>query len=318
MSFRTGWKSRRRITSLFQHKSAMAAVVIGICGITYHLSMSRKLMTLNTELRINLENYSISLENCQKQWEKARTDIQKLKHGHVVNLPRGISNKPFFLSYSQAYEDLILYDVFKNISEGFYIDVGANNPVRDSVTKAFYEIGWHGINIEPLLKECNALVQDRPRDINLCIAAGSKEDTLELHERGTLSTLKADEAAGWNQDVQTRMVKVEPLSKICNDYCKYNQSIQFLKIDVEGFEREVLMGTNLRDYRPNIIILESTKPRSAIPTHNEWEDILKENGYIFAIEHSINRYYVDKDLVNIDIRFKPFDQLMNEYIVAKN
>ena len=55
-----------------------------------------------------------------------------------------------FISYAQNFEDVMLRRVFAELDTGFYIDVGANDPSADSVTKAFYDAGWHGINIEPL------------------------------------------------------------------------------------------------------------------------------------------------------------------------
>lgn len=65
------------------------------------------------------------------------------------------------------FEDIILAAVFRDLERGFYIDVGANNPISYNVTKHFYDKGWNGINIEPLKEECDLLCNDRPRDINL-------------------------------------------------------------------------------------------------------------------------------------------------------
>ena len=55
-----------------------------------------------------------------------------------------------FISYAQNREDVILNGFFEGRDKGFYVDVGAGNPVDDSVTKLFYDKGWHGINIEPI------------------------------------------------------------------------------------------------------------------------------------------------------------------------
>ena len=72
-----------------------------------------------------------------------------------------------FRSYSQYYEDIILFFIFYNVENGFYIDVGANDPNIISVTKAFYLRGWNGINIEPLPHKYKLLLNERKRDINL-------------------------------------------------------------------------------------------------------------------------------------------------------
>lgn len=102
-----------------------------------------------------------------------------------------------FESYAQDCEDIILYSVLKDIDKGFYIDVGANDPEFLSVTKAFYDRGWHGINIEPVHAVCAKLVQERPCDINLCIGCGEDHGKMDLYEFGDLgigSTFSAEEA----------------------------------------------------------------------------------------------------------------------------
>ena len=72
-----------------------------------------------------------------------------------------------FISYAQNNEDVILNRVFKNVDKGFYIDVGAQHPEIDSVTKSFYDKGWHGINIEPSREWYELLEEQRKRDVNL-------------------------------------------------------------------------------------------------------------------------------------------------------
>ena len=87
-----------------------------------------------------------------------------------------------FISYAQNFEDVMLWRALKHIPRGFYIDVGANHPEEDSVTKAFYDRGWRGINIEPLL-QCHLLLeQQRPLDTNLNLAAGAQDGQLNLFE----------------------------------------------------------------------------------------------------------------------------------------
>ena len=79
-----------------------------------------------------------------------------------------------FISYAQNLEDVMLYRALKDVHKGFYIDVGAQDPVFDSVTNAFYERGWRGINIEPLQQWFDRLTAYRPDDINLQLAASSR------------------------------------------------------------------------------------------------------------------------------------------------
>lgn len=76
-----------------------------------------------------------------------------------------------FISYAQNFEDVILNRVLSDIKVGFYIDVGASHHTVHSVTKAFYDNGWCGINIEPISFLCQEIARHRPRDINLQICA---------------------------------------------------------------------------------------------------------------------------------------------------
>lgn len=69
-----------------------------------------------------------------------------------------------FISYAQNFEDVRLWRALKQFEHGFYIDVGANDPSHDSVTKTFYDHGWEGINVEPMQNYYDSLCQQRPRD----------------------------------------------------------------------------------------------------------------------------------------------------------
>jgi hypothetical protein len=86
-----------------------------------------------------------------------------------------------FTSYAQNFEDVLLNRVLGDVDAGHYIDVGAADPVLDSVTKAFYDLGWSGINIDPLATNVARLSEQRPRDINLQLAAGAQEGKTTFH-----------------------------------------------------------------------------------------------------------------------------------------
>ena len=207
-------------------------------------------------------------------------------------------------SYAQEFEDLFLFSMLSTVDKGFYIDVGANDPTADSVTKFFYDRGWHGINIEPLKNRCRYLEEMRPRDINLCIGLGAEHGRSILYDLDTLATFKKDiaknslELIEIPRDVETfkspEPTEIFTLTEIFNEYCSKNQPIHFCKIDVEGFEKEVLLGVkNWHEFRPWLFCIESTVPMTETPCFEEWEYILLENGYQFAFQYKINRYYVD-------------------------
>src|SRR3546814_6048313 len=89
------------------------------------------------------------------------------------------------VSYSQNQEDIILWRALCHVTEGFYIDVGANDPIDDSVTKLFYDRGWNGINIEPDPVYFAKLTEERPRDHNLSCAAGELDGTTVFYDVDT-------------------------------------------------------------------------------------------------------------------------------------
>lgn len=221
-----------------------------------------------------------------------------------------------FYSYAQDSEDIVLFAVLQDVSNIFYIDVGANDPTYISVTKAFYERGGCGINIEPLRNMCQLLSEERPRDINLCIGIGAKEGEMELYCAGTASSFNADVIKNANLDCANRhRKKILTLTQVYEFYCKEKQPIHFCKIDVEGYEREVLKGCSFDIFRPWIFVIESAEPGTTIPSQSKWEDILIRNGYKLGYETQINRYYFDERLDYLADRFtKVNDFLENNQI----
>jgi len=211
--------------------------------------------------------------------------------------------------YNPDFVDLILYHVLKDVVEGTYIDVGANDPWCGSITKIFYERGWSGINIEPQKEYHDILQKDRPRDVNLCIGAGNCETELVLYGTSTLATMDRTLAT---EDTQTT-VKVMPLTEILNENLPSGADVHFCKIDVEGFEKQVLEGLDLSLYRPWIFAIESIDPRKKKPVFDRWEYILTDNGYSLALGDAYNRYYVDNAHIHLKDRFVRREQLIEIY-----
>jgi len=215
-----------------------------------------------------------------------------------------------FVSYAQNFEDVMLWRALKHVEKGFYIDVGANDPTIDSVTKAFYERGWHGINIEPLPSHHADLLRERPRDINLHCAAGASNGDIEIWEcdvRGW-ATASANVVVQHTEEGHAGVFHKVPVATL-TDICIQNvtDEIHFLKIDVEGFEKVVIDGMDFLHFRPWILVIEATKPNSIQEVHDEWEaDVLAAN-YSLAYCDGLNRFYVAKEhseLLN-SLRYPP-------------
>jgi FkbM family methyltransferase len=224
-----------------------------------------------------------------------------------------------FISYSQNYEDVLLMRCFGSIKDGFYIDVGAQDPNNDSVTKAFYDLGWSGINIEPVPSAFNSIQVERLRDINLNLAISDKEDQLEIWEfPGTgLSTAVKDFAKlhiERGMKFNRTSVKAKTLQMVCNEYSV--KTVHFLKIDVEGFETKVLQGLNLSLIRPQIILVESTIPNSPTENFIEWEYLLLEQGYLFCYKDGLNRFYAASEFSHLKRHFEFPPNVFDDFVKA--
>lgn len=203
-----------------------------------------------------------------------------------------------FISYAQNFEDVMLYRALRHVENGFYVDVGAQQPIVDSVTKAFYERGWSGINVEPVPYWYQMLCEDRPRDVNLNLAVGANNGSLRLYvvEGTGLSTAEAEYAERYRQEgrnVAVMDVPVRTLTDVLDEHV--GTVIHFLKIDVEGFEREVVAGLDLEKHRPWLLVIEATLPNSAAEGRRDWESTIRLHGYEPVYFDGLNRFYVAKE-----------------------
>jgi len=212
--------------------------------------------------------------------------------------PRGpFGNGPTY--YSQFYEDYVLAYVFKDHDHGFYVDVGANDPDDKSVTKYFYLAGWRGINIEPIPELIEKLNKARPEDTNKGVAISDRPGELPFYKgngkASGLSTLSPSIAASHRArgyEFTKIMIPVMTLNAVLDEHAKNKSEITFLNVDVEGFEKQVLSSIDFKRYHPRVIMAEATAPLTEVATQQKWESILIDNGYIFAMDDGLNRYYV--------------------------
>jgi FkbM family methyltransferase len=210
------------------------------------------------------------------------------------------ANHPPFVSYAQNFEDIMLRRALGHVIKGHYLDIGAGEPDADSVTLAFYKAGWRGTNVEPLTGPYSRLVTDRPHDLNLNLAVGSAIGEAVLYVVGAesgLSTLDATFAEryaseGW--PIEERRVPVTTLANLCSNYSE--SEIHFLKIDAEGAELDILEGADFAQWRPWIVLIESTLPNSQITAHEVWEDILTRSRYEFCYFDGLNRFYISEEM----------------------
>jgi FkbM family methyltransferase len=199
------------------------------------------------------------------------------------------------VSYAQNREDVLLGRALPGAA-GFYIDVGAADPVELSVTKWFYDRGWSGVNVEPQPGYFAALSAARPRDVNLnaLVSDAPREVTFyEFPDHPLLSTPDAAVAAKYRaagERVEPRAVPAVTLAEVCERHAR--GPIDFLKIDVEGHEPAVLRGADFTRWRPVVLVVEATEAESQVPNHHGWEGLVLAADYRFAAFDGLNRYYV--------------------------
>jgi FkbM family methyltransferase len=211
-----------------------------------------------------------------------------------------------FITYAQNFEDVLLWRALRHVERGTYVDVGAYDPVSDSVSKAFYERGWRGIHVEPVSEYAERLRRDRPDETVIEAALGSETGSLELFEipdtgMSTCIPEIADNCRRLGYAVHQTTVPCLRLDEVLDQVT--GDAIHWLKIDVEGAEERVLSGWNGAK-RPWIIVIEAIKPLSEEELHQNWEPILLEKGYRMAFADGLNRYYLSSEHADLQHSFR--------------
>jgi len=232
--------------------------------------------------------------------------------------------------HGEYYEDYVLASVLDGVASGTYIDVGANDPIVNSVTALFYERGWHGITIEPNPEYIPFYRKIRPRDIHLNLGIASAGGTMTFYKvtdppggdgtysAGGLSTFDASIAQGWRQAglaVTKSQIPVTTLNKVLE--ARPLEEITILNVDVEGFEKEVLESIDLQRHRPMVIVVEACVPGTEVPSYEPWEGLLLEAGYAPAMSDGLNRYYVPRDRVDLLAKFIHVDMCLKRSKLAR-
>ncbi len=150
-----------------------------------------------------------------------------------------------------------------NINNGFYVDVGAHHPYRYSNTYLFYKQGWHGINIDAMPGSMTLFNDKRPRDLNIECGIGLNKSTMKFHVFNEPAVNTFDEELArarcnnvWHINSVVE-VPVLPLRYILNEHLLIGQKIDFLTVDVEGLDLDVLMSNDWEKYRPSVVLAET-------------------------------------------------------------
>jgi len=176
--------------------------------------------------------------------------------------------KAFFqygkISYSQEGEDVVLNRLFEKKTSGFYVDIGAHHPHRFSNTFLFYLKGWRGINIDAMPGSMVPFKRSRPNDINLEIPILLKRSKMIYYQfnEPALNGFSAKLSKDRNENTKYRIIKEVnlegfPLSEVLENHLPNKKiNIDFMSVDVEGLDLEVLKSNDWDKFRPKVLLVE--------------------------------------------------------------
>lgn len=188
------------------------------------------------------------------------------------------------ISYAQNGEDVRAWRALRHIERGFYVEVGASHPFDHSLSAALSAEGWSGVLIEPEPAAAEALRAARPRDTVVAAAASAQPGVLRWHNDGDRGEGRVAEAGAGLAVPAVRVADV--LADVAPS------DVHFMSVDVEGHEREALLGVDLERWRPWILCVEATAPLTRTRTHAAWEPLVLDAGYRYVTFDGLNRWYV--------------------------
>jgi len=196
-------------------------------------------------------------------------------------------------SYAQNFEDVLLWRALRHVEQGTYLDIGAQDPVQDSISLAFYEAGWRGTHVEPTPFYANKLREARPDETVIEAAVSNSPGTIKFHEfpNTGLSTGKPKIATHHVEHGYATRAIVVPTLRL-DQLLERTGEVHWMKIDVEGMEADVLESWGESPVRPWVLVIEATVPNSQVPSHHEWHDLVVSRGYREVHFDGLSRYFV--------------------------
>jgi FkbM family methyltransferase len=190
------------------------------------------------------------------------------------------------VSYAQDGEDLIIERIFEGKKSGFYVDVGAHHPFRFSNTYRFYRQGWYGLNFDPVPGFANFFARHRPRDIAIEIGVGEIDSHMTYYQfnEPALNTFSLQEVILKNKPpyslVSSIEISVRPLTDLFDQFLPEGQHIDFMTIDAEGLDLEVLLSNNWEKYRPSLLVVETLRKNMNSLSGCKTTEFLLKQGYV--------------------------------------
>jgi FkbM family methyltransferase len=193
------------------------------------------------------------------------------------------------LSYSQFGEDITAANLLRNVEIGFYVDIGAHHPLRRSNTAHFHIRGWQGINVEPMRRGIRLFERYRPQAINLHAAIHNDAESVTLYKfrKGLVNTIierRAEELSASKKSEGQEAVRALSLNDLFERHVPDGVRVNYLTIDVEGYDTEAIVAFDLDKYHPDVVCVEIHRPDMMALSENSVVKYMFAGGYqLYAI-----------------------------------
>jgi FkbM family methyltransferase len=207
------------------------------------------------------------------------------------------------LSFAQHGEDLVLAEMLADTPSGFYVDVGAFDPVMWSNTFGLYRRGWRGLTVEPSPGRSSHFQSRRPRDRHVECAVSSSQRSVTLFRLGDQGWATAMNSTSHefiasrgieNLVTQGTEVPARRLDELLDEYLPSGCTVDLLSIDVEGMDLDVLHSNDWTRYRPAVVIIEDSDPDTL---DSPVAHYMAEQGYVIAAIVPLGRGLAMRNLV---------------------
>lgn len=221
-----------------------------------------------------------------------------------------------FVSYAKNSEDTILWNALKHVEQGRYVDVGARDPVVDSVSKAFYDQLWRGVHVEPVHQYAEALCQHRRGEVVLKMGVSDTYGTQAfsvMADAKNLDHTSSSERQLWNHKAQVPMLTLTAAL----DFLA-NKDIHWLRVAVEDASvKKILSGWDSQLFRPWVLLIKATSVNADEVSREAWHATVLNADYQFAYSDGWNHFYVANEHSELVSLFGSPPDHANQFVFSK-
>ena len=203
-------------------------------------------------------------------------------------------NKSPNYHFAEFAEDVMVNRIFKNYNEGIYIDVGAYHPYKSSLTYKLFKRGWRGMNIDLSKTSIDLFNIARPKDLNICCAISNKTEKKIYFENSPIN----QQNSLIRQNNKQKEIEIEAYRLDELLLSKNLQNPDYLNIDTEGNEMDVLEGIDFKKISPKLITIEENDFLKISKTDNKKVKYLNERNYILINIIGVTMFFYKKELLD--------------------